>query len=142
MSHHATLLKQHQEAILADWTGKLEARASRLNQVTTREERMKLSRELLDGIVEAAQKGELTDVEGAHFERVRKRRKILVKATRADAILTREGIVRKPVLMLAFDDLLVEPLDVSQRFDQRTGFVDYRLFNGNVHALFVLVGKK
>lgn len=72
MSHHATLLKQHQEAILADWTGKLEARGSRLNQVTTREERMKLSRELLDGIVEAARNGELTDVEGAHYERVRK----------------------------------------------------------------------
>ena len=40
MSHHATLLKQHQEAILADWTGKLEARASRLNLVTSRVERM------------------------------------------------------------------------------------------------------
>jgi rsbT co-antagonist protein RsbR len=72
MSHHATLLKQNQDAILTDWTGKLESRTSRLSQVTTREERARLSTELLAGFVEAAQSGDLTDVEGAHYERMRR----------------------------------------------------------------------
>lgn len=72
MSHHATLLKQNQDAILADWTGKLESRLTRLSQVTTREERARLSLDIIGAFVEAAQTGDLSDVEGSHYERMRR----------------------------------------------------------------------
>jgi rsbT co-antagonist protein RsbR len=138
MSHHATLLKQNQDAILADWTGKLESRLPRLSQVTTREERARLSGELLTAFVEAANAGDLSDVEGAHYERMRRHlntisidfaeRGLTPSETAGYVFSLKESVFDVYQRTLPAADLAANIWDVSQGLD-RLGLFTFETFS-------------
>lgn len=66
-----TLLQDNNQAILTAWLGKLSGSKTRLTQVTTAEERERLSRNLLELITRAAASGDTSDIEANSLEDVR-----------------------------------------------------------------------
>jgi rsbT co-antagonist protein RsbR len=65
------LLQDNQQAILTAWLGAMAGTNSRLTQVTTADERERLSRTLLTQIVQASASGDIGSVESAGFDAVR-----------------------------------------------------------------------
>ncbi|MNS14941.1 RsbT co-antagonist protein RsbRA [compost metagenome] len=138
MPNHATLLKQNQDAILADWTGKLESRLTRLSQVTTREERARLSTDILDAFVVAAQTGDLNDVEGSHYEGMRRllntlsidfaERGLTPSETAGYIFSLKESIFDVYQRALPATELAVSIWDVNQGLD-RLGLFTFETFS-------------
>lgn len=66
-----TLLKNHQADLLSRWLGQLNASGSRLNTVTTIEERERLARTILNELTSAFEQGGSADIESGHYDRLR-----------------------------------------------------------------------